>query len=112
MCREADLNKDGKLTRAEFDKAVASKYAHTVKDGGAMTPVEFYRLEKTQFDDREARRFKHLDKNHDGKLTEAEFAKPGERLFARMDRNKDGVVTRDELKAPRHGHHRRGKKPR
>lgn len=112
MCREADLNKDGKLTRVEFDKAVASTYGRAVKGDGAMTPAEFFRLEKVQFDDREARRFKRLDKNHDGKLTEAEFAKPGERLFARMDRNKDGVVTRDELKAPRHGHHRRGKKPR
>lgn len=111
LCREADLNKDGKLTRAEFDKAVADKYAATVKGGAGMTLAEFYGLEKLRFMDREARLFKRLDKNHDGKLSEAEFAAPGERLFARLDTNKDGVLTRGELTAPRHSHRGRGKKP-
>lgn len=112
LCRDADLNKDGKLTRAEFDKAVADKFAATVKGGAGMTPAEFFGLERVRYLDREARRFKRLDKNHDGKLSEAEFAAPGDRLFARLDVNKDGVVTLAELTAPRHHHHGRGKKPR
>ena len=54
----------------------------------------------------ESRLFKRLDTNHDGKLSEAEFAAPGQKLFARLDKNQDGVVTKDELSRPRHGPHR------
>jgi Ca2+-binding EF-hand superfamily protein len=72
-----------------------------------MTEGEFYGLERARFDNAEARRFKRLDKNHDGKLSEAEFAAPGEKLFARLDKNKDGVLTPDELTRRHHGGHDR-----
>jgi len=104
MCQEADLNKDGKVTRAEFDKAVADKYAAAAKGGTGMTPDAFYRVELARFQDMEARRFKRIDKNNDGKLSEAEFAAPGEKLFAQLDKNKDGVVSKGELAHPHHGH--------
>lgn len=105
LCKDADFNKDGKVTHAEADKAIADKYAATVKGGRGMTESEFYGLEQARFQDAEARRFKHLDKNHDGKLSEAEFAAPGEKLFARLDKNKDGTLTPDELTRPHHRGH-------
>lgn len=104
MCQEADLNKDGKVTRAEFDKAVADKYAAAVKAGSAMTPNAFYHVELGRFQNMEADRYKRIDKNNDGKLSESEFAAPGQKLFAQLDKNKDGVLSKDELMHPRHGH--------
>lgn len=111
MCREADLNKDGKVTRAEADKAIADKYAAAVKGGKGMTADAFYGIELPRFRDMEASRFKRLDTGNDGKLSEAEFAVPGQKLFAHLDKNKDGVVTKDELASPRRGHRDLGKKP-
>ena len=105
MCSQADLNKDGKVSRAEFDKAVAGKYSEAIKGAQGMTPVAFYNVELVRFREKEARRFKRLDKNHDGKLGEAEFAAPGTRLFARLDRNGDGVLTPDELSQSHRGRH-------
>jgi Ca2+-binding EF-hand superfamily protein len=113
MCHDADLNKDGRVTRAELDKAIADKYAATVKGAKGMTGAQFYELARVRFQEMEAHRFKRLDRNHDGRLSEAEFAAPGARLFARLDQNKDGVVTKDELKARHHRHHGRwNRKPR
>ncbi len=102
ICQEADLNHDGKVTRAEADKVIAQKYAAAVKGGKGMTPDEFYQLAKVRFAGMEDRRFQHLDTNHDGKLSEAEFAAPGGKIFARLDRNHDGVLTKDELTSPPH----------
>lgn len=113
-CEQADLNRDGKVTHAEFDRVVADQYAAAVKGGKGMTPGAFYRIELVQFRKMEARRFKRLDKNHDGKLSEAEFEAPARKLFARLDTNNDGVLSKDEL-ARRHYGHRRGgrnRKPR
>lgn len=112
LCQEADLNKDGKVTRAEADKAIADKYAAAVKGGKGLTPDGFYVLELARFQDMEMRRFKRLDTDNNGKLSEAEFAVPGQKLFAHLDQNHDGVVTKDELASPRHGHRGGlGKKP-
>lgn len=111
VCREADLNKDGKVTRAEADKAIADKYAAAVKGGKGITADAFYGIELPRFRDMEAGRFKRLDTGNDGKLSEAEFAVPGQKLFAHLDKNKDGVVTKDELASPHRGHRDWGKKP-
>lgn len=111
LCQEADLNKDGKVTRAEADKAIADKYAAAVRGGKGMTPDEFYVLELVRFKDMEARRFKRLDTDNDGTLSEAEFASAGQKMFAHLDQNHDGVVTKDELSSPHRGHRDRGKKP-
>ncbi len=102
VCQEADLNHDGKVTRAEADKFIAQKYAAAVRGGKGMTPDEFYQLTKVRFAQMEARRFQRLDTKHDGKLSEAEFAAPGAKIFARLDRNHDGVLTKDELTSPPH----------
>jgi Ca2+-binding EF-hand superfamily protein len=45
--------------------------------------------------------FQRLDRDHDGKLTLAEFAASQERLFSRLDKNNDGVITEDELASSR-----------
>lgn len=97
LCRVANFNKDGKISRVEADKAIAARYHAVVKGGEGMTVGEYSALARSRFGAMEARRFTRLDKNKDGKLSEAEFAAPGQRLFVRLDKNHDGIVTRDEL---------------
>lgn len=106
FCAEGDLNRDGAVTRSEFDKAVVARYDQATKGAKGLRPDAFYGLERIDFEKMESRRFKRLDKNKDGKLSKAEFAVPGLRLFTRLDKNQDGILTKDELSGARHGRHR------
>jgi Ca2+-binding EF-hand superfamily protein len=42
-------------------------------------------------------RFKEMDANHDGVLTENELGSNGARMMARLDTNQDGKVTLEEM---------------
>ncbi|MBY3433875.1 hypothetical protein HFN89_06900 [Rhizobium laguerreae] len=73
-----DLDKNGKVTREEFE------------DGGHD------RAEKT---------FSKLDANGDGSISKEEFLAGGPdraRVFKRLDRNRDGVIDRND-RPERHG---------
>lgn len=100
LCFSADLNRDGKVTRAEFDKITQQAFNSYAK-GGFLTPDQYYQLEAAQSRAISERVFQRLDKDRDGKLTLAEFAAGQERLFSRLDKNNDGVVTQDELTSSR-----------
>jgi len=100
-CQEADLNKDGKVTRAELDKTIQLKFSEAAKGGNSVTPDEFYNLMLARFRDMNAKRFQHLDTDHNGKLSMAEFSVPAQKMFARLDKNNDGVITADELQSHR-----------
>jgi Ca2+-binding EF-hand superfamily protein len=102
-CEQADLNHDGKVTRAEAVQAIQAKFSEAAKGGSFVTPDEFYNLELTRLRDAAQKRFDRADTNHDGKLSQAEFDAGAQKIFDRLDRNHDGVVTADELK-PHHGH--------
>jgi Ca2+-binding EF-hand superfamily protein len=102
LCFSDDLNRDGKVTRAEFDKATQQALNGAAK-GGFLTPEQYYQLEAAQSRAISARVFQRLDRDRDGKLTLAEFASSQERLFTRLDKNNDGLVTQDELTSSRRG---------
>lgn len=102
ICYTDDLNKDGQVTRAEFDKANAqafSQFAH----GGAMNEEQFFQMLLAQSRSISERVFRRLDRDGTGKITLQEWAEPQERLFARLDKDNDGAVTIDELSTPRRG---------
>lgn len=101
FCREADLNNDGHVTRAELDKYVAQEFASAGKGAKEITFDQFYAYEEARSRDIYARVFDRLNTTHDGKLTLQEYAAPSERLFARLDKNNDGVVTADEMMSSR-----------
>ena len=100
ICFADDFNRDGKVTRTEFDKATQTAFNGFAK-GGFLTPEQYYQLEAAQSRAISARVFQRLDRDRDGKLSLAEFASSQEKLFARLDRNNDRVVTQDELTSSR-----------
>jgi Ca2+-binding EF-hand superfamily protein len=110
LCAKNDLNEDGKLTRAELDKAVATEFSGAGK-GQSLTPDQFYGVMAARFRDTAGKMFTRADSDHDGKLTLAEFASREEKFFAHLDKNNDGVVTRDEMASSRRGFRQGFKKP-
>jgi Ca2+-binding EF-hand superfamily protein len=100
FCKSADLNHDGQVTHAEFDKAMQQEFAAAAK-GGSLNADAYFNIIAAHVRDSSARMFVRLDKNHDGKIDRGEFAESQTRYFAKLDRNNDGVVTRDEFYAGR-----------
>ncbi|MGN6514362.1 MAG: EF-hand domain-containing protein [Rhizomicrobium sp.] len=100
FCKTMDIDHDGKVTRAEFDKSTQQEFAAAAK-GGALTADGYYGIISAHVRDSAARMFKRLDGNNDGKVDLAEFAASQERYFSKLDQNKDGAVTRDEFYAGR-----------
>ena len=115
-----DLDKDGKVTPAEFKTVRDQRFAATDadKDGG-LTEAEYVgeyqaRLEtqlKASDDTAEKKeeqrvrqirqahvRFGVLDTNKDGKIAPAEYDASGQRAFAEQDGDGDGVITPGEKK--------------
>lgn len=99
FCAANDLNHDGKVTREEFDAAIAKRFSSATHGTGTMNLSQYLADQEQDFDDSNRRAFQRLDKDRDGKLTLAEFAAPELKLFARLDKNHDGVLTQDEMKS-------------
>lgn len=102
LCAKDDINKDGKVTRAELDKSVSEEFSGAGK-GQSVTSDQFYGIVATRYRDGAGKMFERMDADHDGKLTLAEFASREEKLFSRLDKNGDGVITRDEVSFSRRG---------
>ncbi|WP_332773075.1 hypothetical protein [Phenylobacterium sp.] len=116
-----DLDKDGKVTAAEFKTVRDKRFAamDVSKDGGldeaeyvgeyegrlnaqlAASPESAERkAEERVRQMRQAHvRFGVLDKDKDAKVSAAEYAASGGRAFAEQDGDKDGVITAGEKKA-------------
>ena len=113
----ADTDGDGKITPAEFaaakppggpDGAPGPRHQHGGDRHGAMGPPGGMHAptaaERAEF---QAALFAALDTNHNGELSEAEFANLHEamqtlmrqKMFAKLDTNGDGVLTPDEFPA-------------
>jgi Ca2+-binding EF-hand superfamily protein len=102
ICYTDDLNKDGQVTRAEFDKANMQQFGQFAKNG-VMTQEQFFQMLFAQSRAISERVFRRLDRDGTGKITLQEWAAPQEHLFARLDKDNDGVVTLDELSSSRRG---------
>jgi Ca2+-binding EF-hand superfamily protein len=102
ICYTDDLNKDGQVTRAEFDKANAQQFNQFAKNG-TMSQEQFFQMLFAQSREISERVFRRLDRDGTGRITLQEWAAPQERLFARLDKDNDGVVTLDELSTSRRG---------
>lgn len=115
-----DLDKDGKVTAAEFKEVRSQRFAATDADkSGGLAEAEYVgeyqgRLDaqlaaSSETDERKAEqrvrqirqahvRFGVLDKDKDGQIVPAEFDASGQRAFAEQDGDGDGVITAGEKK--------------
>ncbi len=112
FCADNDLNRDGQVARAEFDKAAAQRFAAAAKGSKMLGGEQFFQIALGRFKASNARYFQRLDANHDGKLSLAEYSAAPLRTFARADRNSDGAITQDEIgRRSNWRHAQAGRKP-
>ncbi len=109
MIEKLDTDKDGKVSKAEFEAQRAADFAaaDTNKDGN-VSQAELSAFHEKKMAERKAERekrmYERLDANKDGKVTKDEFKAGG--MFDRMDKDDDGMVGPDEMKrGGKHGHH-------
>lgn len=103
MLARADVNNDGRVTRAEFIDARAATFTRMDRNrDGYLTHADV--------GPRAARRlaasgqpdiFGQFDDNRDGRVSRQEFATGPAVAFDMADRNRDGVVDRAEMAAVR-----------
>lgn len=102
-----DVDKDGKITRAEFDDVRTSVFGGADGDGnGAITLSEFATIWQDLNSDRIVGGFQRMDSDGDLKITQEEYAERSSDFVKMHDRNGDGVVT----KADRGGGKHKGKR--
>lgn len=91
----ADINKDGKIDRAEYQRRMVEVFYFADKNKDGMVTIE----ELTVIETVDEAAFKKADKNGDGKLTLNEFVAYRVIQFDEADTNHDGVLTVEEVQA-------------
>ena len=82
---QADANSDGKITRAEWDQAMAA-----LREGAQAAAGE-----------RRRRSFERMDESGDGVLSGSEIPERMRERMAQIDANGDGKLSREEFEASR-----------
>lgn len=100
ILERVDTDKDGKISKAEFDAEGSKLFAKLDENGdGKIAQSEMPQRHWARFG---GQMFDRMDADHDGKVTKAEFQAAGEKMFQRMDKNGDGIIGKDEMQKP-HG---------
>ncbi len=105
LFQKADVDGDGRLTRAEFDAARQGRFAQADADHDgrlAMTELRALRPEGASQPQRrpsmdQIQKLRAIDRNGDRAIDAAEFRAIGDERFASVDRNRDGSIGRDEI---------------
>ncbi len=110
-----DVDKDGKITRAEFDEVRAQAFGGADADSNnAITLEEFATIWQDLNSRRMTRGFQRLDSDGNLSVTQEEYAARSKDFVEKHDRNGDGVVTKADRRGKHKGKHRsmkqRGKK--
>lgn len=93
LLSEFDSNKDGKITKAEFNNILGTRFANATHRGSAMMEDQFLAIHQGDFQQHAAAMFRRIDWNGDGRLTLDEFSAPQKAHFQMMDREGSGTVT-------------------
>ena len=103
MMTEADLNRDGKTSRAELNQHRAQMFGKLDRnEDGVIAKQDSPKipLAKRKFEPAFEQVKWIFDSNEDGRVTLDEWNRSDPDIFAMLDSNEDGVVTRAELPAP------------
>jgi Ca2+-binding EF-hand superfamily protein len=93
---EVDTNKDNAITRAEAQKWKEAKWGKK-SDGDKSKGAKKDKAKRGRHHGQNGgRMFDRLDQNRDGKITKTEAAAKSNWMFEKLDANKDGVVTKAE----------------
>ncbi|MCB1509476.1 MAG: EF-hand domain-containing protein [Hyphomicrobiaceae bacterium] len=115
MIRRFDVDRDGKVTRAEFETRVKEMFARFDLDGdGKITDADLppmlrdrniLRGDNAGFGGRRGPRMlrflRGADTNNDGQITLDEAMAAAGKRFVRFDRNKDGAIDAKDIEAMR-----------
>ncbi len=93
LLEEYDANHDGKVTRAEYNNVLGSRFAAITHGAAAMTEDQFAAIHQGDFEKHAAEMFRRADWNGDGRLSLDEFTAPQRAHFQMMDREGTGTVT-------------------
>jgi Ca2+-binding EF-hand superfamily protein len=100
ILERVDSDKDGKISKAEFDAEGSKLFAKLDENGdGKIAANEMPQRHWARFG---GKMFDRMDADKDGKVTKAEFEAAGDKMFQRMDKNGDGIIEKDEMQKP-HG---------
>ncbi len=95
---QLDADGDGRLDRAEFERASSWRFGILDKDADGIVSQAEFQAAATEGRERWAPiMFRRLDADSSGGLDTKEFAKRGENLFERADSDGDGALTLAEL---------------
>lgn len=102
MLANADADRNGVVTRAEYAQARAANFARMDRnEDGAVSKADFGRLARFRTDaaGRLDTLIAAMDTNKDGKATRAEFEAAPMPLFDRADADGDGRIDANEMAA-------------
>jgi len=92
---KADVNKDGYISKDEYDQAVTSKFdEYDANKDGTIDKNEFNAAK----DKKTAIEYEFLDRNKDGKLNMDEFKAGATARYQMYDQNRDGLLSSPEYK--------------
>ena len=89
---EYDLNHDGKVTREEFNQALAQEFAQAAGSASAMTQAQYIAFRMKDLRQKADQMFHRYDWNGDGKLSLEEYAQPERVRFEAADSDGTGTI--------------------
>lgn len=93
MSRDFDLNKDGRVTRAEMNNVLGYRFASATHKGPTMSLEQFMAERTAEFRKSNEAMFHRLDWNGDGKLSLAEYGAAQRVRLVQLDRDGAGFVS-------------------
>lgn len=93
-----DADRDGRLTRAELDAAIAPEFRAATDGAGTLSPLQFEAWSLRALGGPEIGPYRlEFDRNADGAITAVEFKTALETRFSEYDRANKGFVSRADL---------------
>lgn len=109
LLAQFDADKDGKVSRGEFDAKSAELFALAdTNQSGDFTLEDFSSIWMSLNDTQAVRKFQAMDANGDLAITADEQEQHAGMMLERMDRNDDGLITKADFERGKRGFGKNG----